>query len=73
MDEVVVGAEVEQAIRKVRPWGVDAASGVESSPGRKDATAVRRFVQRAKQAGGELDGGWVPGPESPYDWAEEEG
>ena len=64
---------VEQAIRKVRPWGVDAASGVESSPGRKDATAVRRFVEIAKRVGGELDEGWVPGSAVPYDWAEEEG
>ena len=63
---------VEQAIRKVRPWGVDSASGVESAPGRKDATAVRRFVAVAKRVGEELEEGWVPGPEAPYDWAEEE-
>lgn len=64
---------VEQAIRKVRPWGVDVSSGVESAPGRKDANLVRRFVEVAKRVGAELEEGWVPGPEVPYDWADEEG
>ena len=63
---------VEQAIRTVRPWGVDSASGVESGPGRKDATAVRRFVEVAKRVGRELDEGWVPGASTPYDWADED-
>ena len=62
---------VEQAIRKVRPWGVDAASGLEASPGRKDATKVRLFVARAKHAGMALEEGWTPGSEGPYDWAED--
>lgn len=62
---------VEQAIRKVRPWGVDSASGTEASPGRKDATKVRLFVARAKEAGKALDEGWTPESEGPYDWAED--
>jgi len=62
---------VEQAIRKVRPWGVDSASGTEASPGRKDATKVRLFVARAKEAGKALEEGWAPDTEGPYDWAEE--
>jgi phosphoribosylanthranilate isomerase len=62
---------VEQAIRKVRPWGVDAASGLEAAPGRKDPTKVRLFVARAKAAGAALEEGWEPGSEGPYDWAED--
>jgi phosphoribosylanthranilate isomerase len=62
---------VGQAIRKVRPWGVDSASGTEASPGRKDATKVRLFVARAKEAGKALDEGWNPGTDGPYDWAED--
>jgi phosphoribosylanthranilate isomerase len=62
---------VEAAIRKVRPWGVDSASGTEASPGKKDATKVRLFVARAKEAGNALEEGWTPGNEGPYNWAEE--
>lgn len=42
---------VAEAIGQVQPWGVDVASGVESSPGRKDPDAVRAFVATAKTAG----------------------
>ena len=41
---------VAEAIAKVRPWGVDVATGVESSTGRKDARKVREFIRNAKQA-----------------------
>jgi phosphoribosylanthranilate isomerase len=40
---------VGEAIAAVRPFCVDVASGVEHSPGRKDAALVRAFVQAAKQ------------------------
>ncbi len=36
-------------IRSVRPWGVDCASGVESSAGVKDPTLVARFVENARR------------------------
>jgi len=39
---------VERAIVAARPFGVDAASGVESSPGKKDPGKVASFIERAK-------------------------
>lgn len=59
---------IADAIEIVDPWGVDVASGVESAPGRKDPTKVRRFIANARAA--------APTPylgpdELPYDWADE--
>ncbi|HEX6310937.1 MAG TPA: phosphoribosylanthranilate isomerase [Acidimicrobiia bacterium] len=65
---------VGEAIERVRPWGVDVATGVETAPGsgRKDPRKVRRFVEAAKAAGERLTrAGWVPGPDIPYDWQAE--
>lgn len=41
---------VAQAVRAVRPYCVDTASGVESAPGVKDEALMRAFVERAKSA-----------------------
>ncbi|MET0342705.1 MAG: phosphoribosylanthranilate isomerase [Polyangiales bacterium] len=41
---------VAEAVRAVRPYCVDTASGVESAPGVKDADMVRAFVQNARGA-----------------------
>lgn len=60
---------VAAAIKRVRPWGVDVATGVEKEPGRKDPTKLREFIAAAKKAGD------VPGyegeGEGPYDWQDE--
>lgn len=42
---------VAEAIASIRPWGVDVASGCESSPGVMDREAVRLFVERSRRSG----------------------
>ncbi len=51
---------VADAIAVARPWGVDAVSGVEASPGRHDPTRVRRFIANARAAAADV--GPVPTP-----------
>jgi phosphoribosylanthranilate isomerase len=42
---------VADAINQVRPWGVDVASGVECTPGKKDTAKMRLFVERVRSNG----------------------
>ncbi len=45
------GGNVEEAIAAAKPWGVDACSRLEASPGKKDPRLVREFVRAAFKAG----------------------
>lgn len=63
---------VAAGIRQVRPFGVDVASGVEASPGRKDPILLRRFFESVRSVEAS------PGRDSssmdhatPYDWMDE--
>ncbi len=61
---------VGDAIRRLRPWGVDVSTGVESSPGRKDARKLRRFIQEAREIGEDVEDDDRPpvASSTPYNW-----
>ena len=53
-------SRIAEAIERVRPWGVDAVSGVEAAPGRKDPDALAAFISHARDALSEFS--TDPGP-----------
>jgi indole-3-glycerol phosphate synthase/phosphoribosylanthranilate isomerase len=46
----LAGDNVAEAIRRVRPWAVDASSRLEAAPGIKDPEKVRAYVEAARGA-----------------------
>jgi phosphoribosylanthranilate isomerase len=64
---------VGEGIRKVRPWGVDVASGVERKAGIKDPILVRDFIKEAKKTSHnqqDIDNNGSS-TDDPYDWKED--
>lgn len=39
---------VGEAVRRLRPWGVDVSSGIEAGPGVKDHDLMKRFVEAVR-------------------------
>ena len=39
---------IDKALERLEPWGVDVASGVEEKPGQKDFEAIDQFVEAVR-------------------------
>lgn len=48
---------VGDVVRRLRPWAVDVASGVEATPGIKDAARLAAFIRAVREADAELAAG----------------
>jgi phosphoribosylanthranilate isomerase len=48
-------SNVADAVRTLRPFGVDASSALESSPGRKDPELVRRYIEAVRLCDASLE------------------
>lgn len=55
---------VGAAIRSVRPYAVDVASGVESKPGKKDHAKLKEFIAEVRRAEQELETAPQPAPKA---------
>jgi len=60
-----------EAIHRVRPWGVDVSTGVETEPGsgRKDARKLAHFIEAVRSVIDNDDDAWRPTEPPPFDWA----
>ena len=56
---------VQSAIARVKPWGVDVSTGVERELGKKDFNLIRNFVKAAKTA--EIPDDEMDGPQNTVD------
>ncbi len=62
---------VVEAIHRVRPWGVDVSTGVETEPGsgRKDARKLAHFIEVVRSVIDNDNDTWRPVDPPPFDWA----
>lgn len=58
---------VAEAIGRMRPFGVDVSTGVETAPGKKDARKLMAFIDAAKSATVPMDLD-AEEDQMPYDW-----
>lgn len=65
---------VADAIRRVGPYGIDVATGVEADSGRKDPRLLRAFMTNARAATPPQSAEYVGDTnQRPFDWQEEDG